>query len=164
MALLNQLKKYIQLKEDGVVNVYESLEKRLKEKLAPSPEKIIEHYDSYINTEVELMTNYLKEKGIEPENLTEEEYETLITTDPFIVEHSEIANKWGLEKFYYEEDIRLHQGCTHDFPLMSEVIRNIKDSIPHIIEQHHNEWKGKTLLEIYKEAKEKFRFGETEDC
>ena len=92
MALLNKLKNYIKLEEDGLIEIHRSIEDRSKQKLATPASTILNTYDEKINAEVEKMYQYVKEKGLDVDNLTEEEYNSLVTTDPFVIEHSKIAN------------------------------------------------------------------------
>lgn len=164
MALLTKLKKYVQLKDDGIIEIHRSIEDRLKQKLATPSSVILKAYDEKINTEVEKMYQYVKEKGLDIDNLTEEEYEVLATTDPFIIEHSKIANDWGYEKFLYQTDLEAEKGTTRAFPLMAEIYKDVANSIPYIIEKSKTYWDADNIIDIYMEAKEKLRFGETEDC
>lgn len=164
MALLNKLKNYVQLKEGGIIEIHRSIEDRLKQKLATSASVILKTYDEKINAEVEKIYQYIKEKGLDPDNLTEEEHELLVTTDPFIIEHSKIANNWEYEKFLYQTDLEAEKGATQAFPLMAEIYKDVANSIPYIIEKAKTYWDATTIIDIYMEAKEKLRFGETEDC
>jgi hypothetical protein len=47
---------------------------------------------------------------------------------------------------------------------MEKYFPDVKDSIPHIIEGCFLVWDSTDIDEIYKLAKERKRFGETEDC
>ena len=164
MALLNKLKRYIKLEEDGIIEIHRSIEDRLKQKLATPASTILNTYDEKINAEVEKMYQYVKEKGLDPDNLTEEEYNSLATADPFVIEHSKIANDWGYEKFLYQTDLETKKGATKAFPLMAEIYKDVADSIPYIIERAKTCFEANNIVDIYMEAKEKLMFGETEDC
>ena len=164
MALLNKLKNYIKLKEDGIIEIHRSIEDRLKQKLSTPASTILNTYDEKINAEVEKMYQHVKEKGLDINNLTEEEYNSLVTTDPFIIEHSKIANDWGYEKFLYQTDLEAEKGATKAFPLMAELYKDVANSIPYIIERSKTCWDSNNVIDMYMEAKEKLRFGETEDC
>ena len=164
MALLNKLKNYIKLEEDGLIENHRSIEDRLKQKLATQASTILNTYDEKINEEVEKMYQYVKEKGLDINNLTEEEYNSLVTTDPFVIEHPKIANDWGYEKFLYQTDLETEKGATKAFPLMAEIYKDVANSIPYIIERAKTRWDANNIVDIYMEAKEKLMFGETEDC
>jgi hypothetical protein len=47
---------------------------------------------------------------------------------------------------------------------MAKIFKDVENSIPYIIEKAQTQWKSINIQDIYKEAKEKLRFGETEDC
>ena len=164
MALLTKLKKYVQLKDDGIIEIHRSIEDRLKQKLATPSSVILKTYDEKINAEVEKMYQHIKENGLNPDTLSKEEYEALAATDPFIIEHSKIANDWGYEKFLYQTDLEAEKGATKTFPLMAEIYKDVANSIPYIIEKAKTCWDADNIIDIYMEAKEKLRFGETEDC
>lgn len=68
------------------------------------------------------------------------------------------------EEHLYYKDFYKAGGTSHEFPIMSKFFTDVKDSIPNILLQAGTLWESKSVGDMYKEAKEKLRFGETEDC
>ena len=146
MALLNEDKKYIVVKQNGVYEVYPSKKARDAYKNAPKPEDIVKKYKELIKKET---FNVLKIKRTEDGEQIENAQKHL---DDLVAEYQ-----------IYIGDLNRFNGTKHKFPIISEYFENVKDSIPKIIEMGIINLKGVTVQEKYEYAKEVKRFGETKD-
>jgi hypothetical protein len=94
MALLEKISQhYIQLKEDGVIEIHRSILDRIKQKFATPAKTILEKYNEKINEQSQKAYDYVVSLGLDPYNLTEEQYENLKNNDPLIIECSRIAEE-----------------------------------------------------------------------
>lgn len=175
MALLNNKKQYIRIKNNCRVDFYISEESRLRRKNATDSDVIQKTYQDKIDEQTKKIYQYLEENNIDISNITTEEQEELLKEHPFIKECADIANQWGEESYFYYNDFRLHHGTKRDFPLMKKIYSDVIDSIPEIEEMVFiNFWPEKdnsiediivdNLEELYQQAKKLNIFGETEDC
>ena len=155
---------YIKLDSDGSIVVYSNLEKRLKQKQATSSSLILEKYDELINAVDDKIHDLIVAHGYSEEDRANEDLGETLHNLPGMKELIEEMGTISFEKFCYQDDLEAENGATHDFLIISKFFPDIKDSIPEIIERANVVWASKSVEDVYKEAKVKSRFGETEDC
>lgn len=156
--------KYIKLDGDGSIIVYSSLEKRLKQKQATSSSLILEKYNELITSIDNKINELVISHGYTEEDRGNEDMCEILMALPGLRELMDEAGIIASEKFCYQDDLEAENGTDHDFPIISKFFPDVKDSIPDIVERANVVWTSKNIEDIYKEAKVKSRFGETEDC
>lgn len=143
MALkLTENNYYIKIDLQGNFTVYKTAKSRAAEKKAPPFKEVCSKYTSIITS---LWRN------------AERFY-----YDPT---YSELVTAWEAEANLYCQS-HAHGICqtTNKFPLMSQYIKNIGQSLPEIVSTGRIWVKGETLAEVYEYVKKVGYFSEVEDC
>lgn len=163
MALLKD-NKYIKLFEDGSFKIYESISARNKHKNAISSDIVFKKYDELVEDLDKELRTLVSSYGYPEDAVTKKELHDELMALPGVAEICKKIEEIDDEEYHYHNDLCEECGAKHDFPIVAKFFADVKDSIPNIIEKAGTFWNSTTLEEMYKEAKEKLRFGETEDC
>lgn len=164
MALLNEDNRYIKLSIGGKYEVYPSLEKRNLVKNSTNQEVIINKYETLQLEYYNELLDYAKKI-----NLTEAVFNDKVKFNALLKNDSKLktlfdrCNNINLEYNNYRYAVSYHNKTLYDYPIMSTIYKDIKNSIPEIIESGIIELNGTSYEQLYEDAKSKLRFGKTSD-
>jgi hypothetical protein len=141
MALVNSENLYIKLEVDGSFEIYSSEEARLKIKQSTTGETILAKYRELI-TELEQQSDfmYYDPKG-------------------FVAQYALLQKEYQRYCYNFTNHI-----VGQEYPIMTEIYPDVTESIPEIIEAGQTLLDGNSLEELYVNAKQVKRFGETTDA
>ena len=143
MALINSNGKYIKLSKNGYYEVYASEVARRKVKQSTPGETILLKYQ-------ELLSELMQPDKDEFRYYDPEGFAALY--DPLNEEY---------HRYWYNFDNHI---IGQDYPIMSEIYPDVAGSIPEIVEAAYIPTLSEELDELYLEAKQLKRFGETTDA
>lgn len=140
MALLNSKNRYIKLETDGSYEVYASEEARARAKQSTSGDMILAKYRELIA------------------DLDKQEEFRYYDPEGFAAQYD------PLQEEYYRYWYNFTNYITgQEYPIIAKVFPDVVDSIPEIIEAGMVLLSGNNLEEVYLNAKQVKRFGETTD-
>ncbi len=141
MALINSENLYIKLEAEGGFEIYSSEAARLKIKQSTKGEVILAKYRELI-TELEQQEEfrYYDPKG-------------------FVAQYDPLQKEYQRYCYNFTQHI-----VGQEYPIMAAIYSDVADSIPEIVEAGRTLLTGNSLEEIYLNAKQVKRFGETTDA
>jgi len=142
MALLLQNKTYLKVYKNGAFEIYKTKASRNRFKKATSPQEVIDKYNEILNS---FMNNVSREQAYYDPNA-----------------FSDDAIAWQDEAYRYYKNLT-NYNTAEEYPLMSQYIQDVKDTIPELVESGEI-WVPdtcKNVKDVYEYIKEYEMFGPT---